>query len=303
MANHITRSKFENLMERNLTAVFIAAKKAMATVAKNEIYDQRSSSQKEEKIQEFVGFGGAPKINEGSGPIFDTSRQTWVYPFEMEKFGLGFSVTQELVDDNQYQSLTPQWTKMLARSMADTEEILGAEPFNLGHSSYLLPDGKSLFADDHPRFGASDFSNVLESGVTTDFSEDSIEQMRIKVDGWTDERELDTSIDVDTLVLPRQLVYNATRVLKSDLRSGTAENDINAMKYMGQMLKVVKLKKLVNPNRFFLITNEPQGFIWYNRKKWMIKKHGDFYTDTLQFKGSMRFKAGVASKYCAISNG
>jgi len=193
-----------------------------------ELFEIESSDRSFEEEQKLSGFGAAPVKNEGSAITYDTAQEAWSTRYTHETIALGFSLTEEAVEDNLYDSLSARYTKALARAMAYTKEVKGANILNNGfNSNYAGGDGKELFSNAHPLVNGSTLSNV--PSTPTDLNETSLENAVIQISLWTDERGLLIAAKPKKLVIPPALQFQATRLLETQLRVGTTDNDVNAI--------------------------------------------------------------------------
>lgn len=229
-----------------------------------ELYDRRSSTKAYEIMQAEHGFGLAAMKDPGAAVLFDTAGNVWQARIEHQAYGLGYIITREAVEDDQYFDLVPKYTRALKRSMLVTREIRGAAVYDRAtNGSYLGGDGKSLGANDHPLKNGDTWSNL---GVAADLNETSLEAAHIDIGDWTDERGLPIAVRPIKLVIPNGLQFVAERLLGTDKRPGTADNDINAMKKMGALPGGYAVNNyLTNRRQWYLKTDVPDGMLAFDR--------------------------------------
>ena len=259
-----------------------------------EIYEVESSERSFEEETKLAGFGAAPVKNEGQGIAYDNAQEAWTARYNHETIALGFSITEEAVEDNLYDSLSSRYTKALARAMAYTKQVKGAAILNNAFSgSYLYGDGKSLCATDHPLVNGSANSNRPSTGV--DLNETSLENAVIQIAAWTDEKGLLIAAKPKKLVIPPALMFVATRLLETTQRVGTADNDINALKSNGSIPGGYTVNHfLTDTNAWFLLTDVPNGLKHFVRTSLDTKMDGDFDTGNVRYKARERYSFGVS---------
>lgn len=259
-----------------------------------EIYEVESSERSFEEETKLAGFGAAPVKNEGQGIAYDNAQEAWTARYNHETIALGFSITEEAVEDNLYDSLSSRYTKALARAMAYTKQVKGAAILNNAHSgSYLYGDGKSLCATDHPLVNGATNSNRPTTGV--DLNETSLENAVIQIAAWTDEKGLLIAAKPKKLVIPPALMFVATRLLETTQRVGTADNDINALKSNGSIPGGYTVNHfLTDTNAWFLLTDVPNGLKHFVRTSLDTKMDGDFDTGNVRYKARERYSFGVS---------
>lgn len=251
------------------------------------LFEMRSSNKSYEELVQQTGFGLAPVKPEGSSTQYDSHAQGYVARGVNVAYSLGYIVTREELKDNLYREVSMRRAGSLAFSMAQTRENVGANIYNRAfNASYTGGDGKELLATDHPT-NAGNQSNELATAA--DLSEASIEDLAIQIMDATDSKGLKISLMPKCLVVPTALVYDAERILKSQLRSGTADNDVNALRAMGTIPEVVVNHYLTDSDAWFIKTNAPDGLVWYDREAVEFTKDSDFDTDNAKAKGYMRF--------------
>lgn len=259
-----------------------------------DLFDTETSTKAWEEDVGVSGFGLAGLKPEGQAVGYDTAIQTFINRYVHKTYALGFIITEEAMDDAQYNIsvLGKKDAKALGFSMRQTEEILGANVYNRAFSStYTFGDGVELCSTAHPLFNGGTFSN--EPSVAADLSEAALEQASIDIKGFTNDRGLQVAIMPETLILPKELIFEATRILYSSLQSGTANNDINALKQMGMFSKGIKVNHyLTDPDAWFIRTNCPDGMKCFVRKATTFAMDNDFDTSNAKFKSSFRKSYG-----------
>jgi len=259
-----------------------------------EIYEIESSERSFEEETKLSGFAAAQVKNEGSAITYDNAQEAWTARYQHETIALGFSLTQEAVEDNLYDSLAARYTKALARAMAYTKQVKAASVLNNGFSSsYLLGDGKALFATDHPLVSGGTNSN--KPTTDADLNETSLEAAVIQIAAWTDERGLLIAAKPKKLILPPALQFVATRLLETEKRVGTADNDINAIMSNGVIPGGYAVNHfLTDPNAWFLTTDVPNGLKHFVRAPISNDMQGDFETGNLRYRSRERYSFGAS---------
>lgn len=258
-----------------------------------EIYQEYGSERSFEEDAKITPFGTAPVKEEGSATYFDTAQEGYAARYTHETVSMGFALTQEAFEDNLYDSLSARYVAELARSMANTKQIKAAYVLNNGFSAYKTGDGVSLFNTSHPQVAGPVISNT--QATPADFSETSLEAATIQIAKWTDERGKLINARVRKLIIPVDLQYTATRVLNSELRVGTSDNDINALKYMASVPEGFAINHyLTDTNAWFLLTNVTNGFKYFNRVPISEATDGDFTTGNFRWKQRERYSFGVS---------
>ena len=257
-----------------------------------EIYETETSERSFEEETKLSGFSAAPVKNEGSAIAYDNAQEAWTARYNHETIALGFSLTEEAIEDNLYDSLSARYTKALARAMSYTKQVKAANVLNNGFSaSYPGGDGKALFATDHPLVGGGVNSN--EPATPADLNETSLEAAVIQIAAWTDERGLLIAAKPRKLVVPPQLQFVATRLLETSLRVGTTDNDINALKNNGSIPEGYTVNHyLTDVNGWFLTTDVPDGMKHFERVALDTKMDGDFDTGNVRYKARERYSFG-----------
>jgi hypothetical protein len=257
-----------------------------------EIYETETSERSFEEETKLSGFSAAPVKNEGSAIAYDNAQEAWTTRYTHETIALGFSITEEAIEDNLYDSLSARYTKSLARAMAYTKQVKAAAVLNNGFSaSYPGGDGVALFSTAHPLVSGGTNSNTPATQV--DLNETSLEAAIIQVAAWTDERGLLIAAKPKKMVIPPALMFVAERLLETSLRVGTNDNDINAIKNMGAVPEGYTVNHfLTDPNAWFLTTDVPNGMKHFVRTPLQNSMDGDFDTGNVRYKSRERYSFG-----------
>lgn len=251
------------------------------------LFDIKSSSKNYEEMVQQTGFGLAPVKPEGSSTAYDSHQQGYVARGTNVAYSLGYIVTREELADNQYAEVSMRRAGSLAFSMAQTRENVGANIYNrVINASYLGGDAVALGSTAHPSVSGNQ-SNILATAA--DLSEASLEDLTIQILDATDPKGLKISLRVKSLIIPTASVYEANRILKSNLRVGSADNDTNALKLVGAIPEIAVNNYLTDSDAWFLRTNSPDGLCWFDRELPQFTKDEDFDTDNAKAKGYMRF--------------
>ena len=287
----ISRNQLVKELEPGLNALFGLEYKSYDQ-EHAEIYTTESSDRAFEEEVMLSGFGQAKVKPEGSGVEFDRAQETFTARYTHETISLGFAITEEAIEDNLYDRLASRYTKALARSMAQTKQIKAASPLNNGFGTFKAGDGKELFATDHPTVSGT-FSNEL--ATPADLNETSLEQAMIDIAGLTDERGLKIAARATKMIIPSALQFTAERLMKSQQRVGTSDNDINALASMGMVPGGYSINHfLTDPDAFFLITDVTNGMKHLERAPLTTKMEGDFDTGNVRYKARERYVFGVS---------
>ena len=261
-----------------------------------EIYEIESSERSFEEETKLSGFQAAPVKNEGSAIAYDNAQEAWTARYTHETIAQGFSITEEAVEDNLYDSLSSRYTKALARAMAYTKQVKGAAILNQGFTGAGNPtygDGQVLFSTAHPLVSGGVNSN--RPATPADLNETSLENAVIQIAAWTDERGLLIAAKPKKLVVPPALQFVATRLLETELRVGTADNDINAIKNNGSIPGGYTVNNyLTDTNAWFLLTDVPNGLKHFVRSPLANSMDGDFDTGNVRYKARERYSFGVS---------
>ena len=298
----ISRGQLVKELEPGLNALFGLEYKQYEN-QHAEIYATETSDRAFEEEVMLSGFGQAQTKPEGSGVVFDDAQETYTARYTMETVALAFAITEEAIEDNLYDRLASRYTKALARSMANTKQVKAAAVLNNGfNANFAGGDGVALFATDHPTI-AGTFSNEL--AVASDLNETSLEQALIDIAAMTDERGLRIAAKGVKMIIPSANQFNAERLMKSQGRTQTADNDINAINSMGMVPQGYRVNNfLTDPDQFFVITDVPNGMKYFDRSPIKTAMEGDFDTGNVRYKARERYVFGV-SDYRGIygSNG
>jgi len=257
-----------------------------------EIYETETSERSFEEETKLSGFSAAPVKNEGAPIAYDNGQEAWTARYTHVTIAQGFSLTEEAIEDNLYDSLSARYTKALARSMAYTKQVRAASVLNNGFSaSYPGGDGVALFANNHPLVSGGTNSNIPTTPA--DLNETSLEAAVIQISLWTDERSLLIAAKPRKLIVPPALQFVATRLLETELRVGTNDNDINAIKNNGSIPEGYTINHfLTDTNAWFLTTDVPNGMKHFVRVPLQNSMDGDFDTGNVRYKSRERYSFG-----------
>jgi len=257
-----------------------------------EIYETETSERSFEEETKLSGFSAAPVKNEGQAIAYDNAQEAWTARYNHETIALGFAITEEAVEDNLYDSLSKRYTKAQARAMAYTKQVKAASILNNAYSpAYTGGDGVSLISTAHPLVSGGTNSN--RPAVAADLNETSLESAVIQIAGWTDERGLLIAAKPRKLIVPPALMFVAKRLLDTELRVGTTDNDINALKAMGSIPEGYKVNHfLTDTNAWFLMTDVPNGLKHFVRTPLATSMDGDFDTGNVRYKARERYSFG-----------
>ena len=258
-----------------------------------EIFDSENSDRAFEEEVMLGGFGNAEVKPEGSGVTYEAAQETFTARYTHETIALAFSLTEEAVEDNLYDKISTRYTKALARSMANTKQIKGANVLNRAfNSSFLGGDDKELCATDHPTL-SGDQKNELSTSA--DLNETSLEQMLIDIAGMKDERGMKIALQGVKMIIPVNLQFTAERLMKSAGRVGTADNDLNAIRNMGMVPQGYVVNNfLTDTDAFFLKTDAPNGLKMFTRSPIRTAMEGDFDTGNVRYKARERYSFGFS---------
>jgi len=288
----ISRAQLTKELEPGLNALFGLEYKNYEN-EHLEIYEVESSDRAFEEEVMLSGFSTAPVKTEGSGVFYDQAQEVFTARYTHETIALAFSLTEEAVEDNLYDRLSARYTKALARSMAQTKQIKGAAVLNGAFTTSIGGDGQPLCSTAHPTLGGPNGSNRL--AVDADLSETSLEQALIDIAAFTDERGLKIAMQGLKLIIPKELMFTADRILKSTLRVGTADNDINAIKNMGMIPQGYTVNHfLTDTNGWFIKTDAPNGMKMFERVAIRTGFEGDFDTGNVRYKARERYSFGFS---------
>ena len=258
-----------------------------------EIYETESSDRSFEEEVALAGFDAAPVKNEGSAISYDNAQESYTARYSHETIAMGFMITEEAMEDNLYDSLSGRYTKALARAMAYTKQVKAATPLNNGFTSYQSGDGVYLFSTAHPLVSGGTNSNRPTTGA--DLNETSLEAAVIQVAKWTDQRGLLIAARPRRLIVPPDLMFVATRILDSENRPATADNDVNAIKNNGTIPEGYRVNHyLTDTNAWFMVTDVPNGMKHFERAAMTTAMDGDFNTGNVRYKARERYSFGVS---------
>ena len=258
-----------------------------------EIFETETSDRSFEEETKLSGFGSAPTKAEGAAIEYDNAQEAFTARYTHETIAMGFAITEEAVEDNLYDSLSARYTKALARAMAYTKQVKGADILNNAFSGTTYGDGKALCVTNHPLVSGGTNSNT--PAVAADLNETSLEAAVIQIAGWTDERGLLIAAKPKKLIIPPALQFVATRLLETEGRVGTADNDINAVKSNGVVPGGYTINNyLTDTDNWFLTTDIPNGLKHFVRSPMATSMDGDFDTGNSRYKARERYSFGVS---------
>ena len=258
-----------------------------------EIFETETSDRSFEEETKLSGFSAAPVKNEGSAIAYDNAQEAWTARYTHETVAMGFSITEEAIEDNLYDSLSSRYTKALARAMAYTKQVKAASVLNNAFSGVTYGDGKTLCATDHPLVSGGANSN--RPAVAADLNETSLEAAVIQIAGWTDERGLLIAAKPRKLIVPPSLQFVATRLLETEGRVATADNDLNALRSNGSIPEGYSVNHyLTDTNAWFLLTDVPNGLKHFVRTPMQTSMDADFDTGNSRYKARERYSFGVS---------
>lgn len=257
----------------------------------DKIFDVRKSNRPFEEDVGISSFGLAVQKPEGSPISYDSERQGFISRYQHVVFALGFIITREMMEDDLYDIVGNRKAAGLARSIRQTKEIFAANVYNRAfNSQYVGGDGVSMINTTHPNIKGGSFSNTLATAA--DLSEAAVEQAWIDIGGFTDDAGLLIAAKPRKLVIPRQLEFEAARIFRSDLRVGTNNNDINAIKSMGRGFDIIVNHYLTDPDAWFLLTDVPNGPTFFERRADEFATENEFDTENAKFKATSRYSVG-----------
>ena len=290
----ISRGQLVKELEPGLNALFGLEYKRYEN-QHAEIYTTESSDRAFEEEVMLSGFANASVKPEGSGVSFDNAQETFTARYTHETVALAFAITEEAIEDNLYDRLASRYTKALARSMANTKQVKSVVPLIQGlptNNNFNSGDGVSLFNTSHPTI-AGTVANTL--AVQADLNETSLEQSLIDIAAMTDERGLKIAARGVKMIVPSENQFNAERLMKSQGRTGTADNDINAIASMGMVPQGYRVNNfLTDPDSFYIITDVPNGMKMFSRTPLTTSMEGDFDTGNVRYKARERYAFGAS---------
>jgi hypothetical protein len=294
----ISRAQLAKELEPGLNALF-GMEYSRYENQHSEIFTTESSDRAFEEEVMLSGFGAAPTKSEGSAVNFDDANEAYTARYNHETIALAFSITEEAVEDNLYDRLSSRYTRALARSMAHTKQVKAAAVLNNAFTAGASAggDGVALCDASHPLTNGSTFAN--EPSTAADLNETSLEDSLINIAGFVDERGLKVALRGMKLVIPRQLQFVAERIMTSNLRVGTADNDTNAMRSMGMLPEGYAVNDfLTDTDAFFVMTDAPRGMIHFERTALSTNMEADFDTGNMRFKARERYSFGFSDPRC-----
>ena len=288
----ISRGQLVKELEPGLNALFGLEYKRYEN-QHAEIYATETSDRAFEEEVMLSGFANAQVKPEGSGVVFDNAQETYTARYTMETVALAFAITEEAVEDNLYDRLSSRYTKALARSMANTKQVKSVNPLVNGFGGgFTSGDGVNLFSTAHPTI-AGTTSNTLATAA--DLNETSLEQSMIDIAAFTDERGLKIAAKATKMIVPSALQFQAERLMKSEGRTQTADNDINAIRSMGMVPQGYRVNNfLTDPDSFYIITDVPNGMKMFSRTPLTTSMEGDFDTGNVRYKARERYAFGAS---------
>jgi hypothetical protein len=289
----ISRSQLVKELEPGLNALF-GLEYSRYENEHAEIFITETSDRAFEEEVMLTGFNGAEVKQEGAPVVFDQASEAYTSRYTHETIALAFAITEEAIEDNLYDRLASRYTRALARSMANTKQVKAAAVLNNAfNSSFTGGDGKELIATDHPLANGGTFSNELATAA--DLNETSLEQSLIDIAAFVDERGLRIAIQGRKLIIPKELQFTAERLMKTPLRVGTADNDINAIKNMGMIPEGYRVNHfLTDTDAYFIMTDAPNGLKHFVRSPIKTAIEGDFDTGNVRFKARERYVFGFS---------
>ena len=298
----ISRSQLVKELEPGLNALF-GLEYNRYDNEHTEIFMAESSDRAFEEEVMLSGFAGAPVKQEGAGVVFDQANETFTARYTHNTVALAFSITEEAIEDNLYDKLAGRYTKALARSMSHSKQVTAASVLNNAQITTVTGgDGESLIGNAHPLATGGTFSNVLATAA--DLNETSLEQSLIDIAGFVDERGLKIALSGRKMIIPKELQFTAERLMKSPLRTGTADNDINALASMGMVPEGYRINHfLTDTDSFFILTDAPNGMKHFVRSPIKTAMEGDFDTGNVRFKARERYSFGWSDPRAIFGNG
>lgn len=257
----------------------------------DKLFEKYTSTRAFEEDVGVSSFGLAVQKPEGSPISYDTEKQGFITRYQHVVYALGFVITREMMEDDQYDVVGQRKAQGLAFSMRQTKEVVAANVYNRAFTSgYVGGDGVILLANNHPTIAGGTFSNVI--GTAADLSEAALEQACIDIAGFTNDRGLLIAVRPKQLIIPRQLMFEAKRILHTDGRVGTDNNDLNAIKTMGMIPEVVTNHYLTDTDAWFIRTDVPHGMKYFERRADAFDMDNDWDTENAKFKATARYSFG-----------
>ena len=287
----ISRSQLVKELEPGLNALFGLEYKRYEN-QHAEIYTNENSDRAFEEEVMLSGFANAQVKGEGAGVSFDEAQETFTARYTHETVALAFAITEEAIEDNLYDRLAARYTKALARSMSNAKQVKAVEPLVNGFGTFKSGDAVTLFSTAHPTV-AGTFKNTLTTAA--DLNETSLEQSMIDIAAMTDERGLRVAARGTKMIIPSELQFTAERLMKSQGRTGTADNDINAIVSMGMIPQGYRVNNyLTDTDAFYILTDVPNGMKMFTRAPLNTAMEGDFDTGNVRYKARERYSFGVS---------
>ena len=298
----ISRSQLVKELEPGLNALFGLEYNRYENQHAEIFVTETSDRAFEEEVM-LSGFASAPTKQEGAGVVFDQAGETFTARYNHETIALAFAITEEAIEDNLYDRLAGRYTRALARSMANTKQVKAANVLNNAQVTTAVGgDGVSLINASHPLATGGTFANVL--AVAADLNETSLEQSLIDIAGFVDERGLRIAASGRKMIIPKELQFTAERIMKSPMRTSTADNDINAINNMGMVPEGYVVNNfLTDTDSFFLLTDVPNGMKYFVRSPIKTAMEGDFDTGNMRFKARERYSFGFSDPRAIFGNG
>jgi hypothetical protein len=298
----ISRSQLVKELEPGLNALF-GLEYSRYENQHAEIFTTETSDRAFEEEVMLSGFASAPTKQEGAGVVFDTAGETFTARYNHETIALAFAITEEAIEDNLYDRLAARYTRALARSMSNTKQVKAANVLNQAQFTAVTGgDGVPLISSAHPLATGGTFSNVLATAA--DLNETSLEQSLIDIAGFVDERGLRIATQGRKMIIPKELQFTAERLMKTPQRTGTADNDINAIASMGMVPEGYSVNNfLTDTDSFFLMTDVPNGMKHFVRSPIKTAIEGDFDTGNVRFKARERYSFGFSDPRAIFGNG
>jgi hypothetical protein len=297
----MTSSSFAKLLWPGLNEIYGKAYAEYPVEWENYGYEKLTSDRAYEEDLGLSSFGLAQVKPEGSSISYDSERQGFTTRYSHLTFGLGFVITKEMYEDDQYDQVGKQKAQGLAFSIRQTKEVLGAATFNNAFSSsFAGGDGKALIASDHPNVAGGTWSN--RPTTYSDLSEAALEDAAIQIAGYTNDRGLKIAVRPKKLIIPYQLSFEAQRILKTDGRVGTDLNDINVIKQMGLIPEVVTSHYMTDSDAWFIVTDVTNGLKFFNRRADSFDMDNDFDTENAKYKATFRASWGFTDPKAVWGN-
>ncbi len=257
----------------------------------SKLFEKNTSRKRFEEEVGISSFGLAHELAEGAGVSYDSEQQGFITRYNHVTYALGFIITKEMMEDDLYDVVGERRSKALAFSMRQTKETIAANVYNRAfNSSYTGGDGKEMCATDHPNVAGGTWANELATAA--DLSEAALEQAVIDIGDFTNDRGLKIAVQPKSLIIPVELQFEADRILKSDGRVATADNDMNVLKTKGVVPEIVVNNYLTDADAWFLRTNSPEGLKYFERRADSFDMDNDFDTDNAKFKATARYSFG-----------